>query len=78
MRPYVALTLHRDQIRDISLRQRVTGLRVYGSELHGDDTTASGLDLLVERKPAKGGAGFWGCSNFPRCESKLPMVAALR
>ena len=33
---------------------------------------------MVERTPAKGGAGFWGCSNYPRCKSRLPMVAILR
>lgn len=41
-------------------------------------TCASCGVKLVERKPAKGGAGFWGCSNYPRCKSKLPMLAALR
>ena len=41
-------------------------------------TCASCGIKLVERKPAKGGAGFWGCSNYPRCKSRLPMVAALR
>ena len=41
-------------------------------------TCASCGIKLVERKPAKGGAGFWGCSNYPKCKSRLPMVAALR
>lgn len=41
-------------------------------------TCASCGIKLVARKPAKGGTGFWGCSNYPRCKSKLPMVAALR
>lgn len=41
-------------------------------------TCASCGIKLVERAPAKGGAGFWGCSNYPRCKSRLPMVAALR
>lgn len=26
---------------------------------------------LVERTPAKGGAPFWGCSNFPRCKTRI-------
>lgn len=43
-----------------------------------DHTCASCGIKLVERTPAKGGAGFWGCSNYPRCKSRLPMVAALR
>jgi restriction system protein len=41
-------------------------------------TCASCGIKLVGRTPAKGGAGFWGCSNYPRCKSRLPMVAALR
>lgn len=41
-------------------------------------TCASCGIKLVERTPAKGGAAFWGCSNYPRCKSRLPMVAALR
>lgn len=41
-------------------------------------TCASCGIKLVERTPAKGGAHFWGCSNYPRCKSKLPMAAALR
>lgn len=41
-------------------------------------TCASCGIKLVERKPAKGDAGFWGCSNYPKCKSRLPMVAALR
>ncbi len=41
-------------------------------------TCASCGIKLVERKPAKGDARFWGCSNYPRCKSRLPMVAALR
>ena len=48
MRPSEALTLHREQIREIALRHRVTGVRVFGSALHGDDTVDSDLDLLVE------------------------------
>ena len=40
-------------------------------------TCASCGIKLVERKPAKGGAGFWGCSSYPKCKSRLPMVAAL-
>ncbi len=36
-------------------------------------TCASCGIKLVERTPAKGGAQFWGCSNYPRCKSRLPM-----
>jgi predicted nucleotidyltransferase len=48
MRPSEAPSLHRTQIREIALRHRVSGIRVFGSALHGDDTTESDLDLLVE------------------------------
>lgn len=36
-------------------------------------TCASCGVKMVERKPAKGGAAFWGCANFPRCRTRLPM-----
>ena len=48
MRPSEALSSHRAQIREIVLRHRVSGVRVFGSALHGDDTHGSDLDLLVE------------------------------
>lgn len=48
MRPSQALNAHREAIREIALRHRVTNVRVFGSVLHGDDTEDSDLDLLVE------------------------------
>lgn len=48
MRPSLALNAHREAIREIALRHRVTNVRVFGSVLHGDDTEDSDLDLLVE------------------------------
>lgn len=48
MRPSEALSLHRTQIREIALRHHVSGVGVFGSALHGDDTAESDLDLLVE------------------------------
>lgn len=33
---------------------------------------------LVEYAPPQGGAAFWACSNYLRCNSLLPMTAALR
>ena len=41
-------------------------------------TCASCGIKLVKRIPAKGGTAFWGCSNYPKCKSRLPMVASLR
>ncbi len=37
-------------------------------------TCASCGVKMLERKPAKGGAAFWGCTNFPRCRSTLQMT----
>ncbi len=48
MRPSLALQTHRDAIRQIALRHRVTNVRVFGSVVHGNDTEGSDLDLLVE------------------------------
>lgn len=48
MRPSLALKTHREAIRAIALRHRVTDVRVFGSVVHGDDTEDSDLDLLVE------------------------------
>lgn len=45
---------------------------------YGRPTCASCGDKMVERTPSKGGAQFWGCSNYPRCKTRLPMVTALR
>jgi predicted nucleotidyltransferase len=51
MRPSEALNLHRMQIREIALRHRVSGVRVFGSVLRGDDLESSDLDLLVDPTP---------------------------
>ena len=48
MRPSEALQIHREAIRRIALRHRVTNVRVFGSVVHGADTDESDLDLLVE------------------------------
>jgi predicted nucleotidyltransferase len=48
MRPTLALDQHRDAVRAIALRHRMTQVRVFGSVLHGTDTEASDLDLLVD------------------------------
>lgn len=51
MRPALALNQHRDAVRAIALRHRMTQVRVFGSVLHGTDTEASDLDLLVDPAP---------------------------
>jgi predicted nucleotidyltransferase len=48
MRPSEALSLYRTRIREIALRHRVSGVRVFGSTIRGDDVAGSDLDLLVE------------------------------
>lgn len=42
------LQLHRDQIRVIARKHRVTNPQVFGSVLTGEDTEKSDLDILVE------------------------------
>ena len=51
MRPSEALSLHRARIREIALSHRVSGVRVFGSALRGEDGPDSDLDLLVEPTP---------------------------
>jgi hypothetical protein len=48
MKPSELLKQHRDQVREIALRHRVSSIKVFGSVLHGDDAEGSDLDLLVE------------------------------
>ncbi len=31
---------------------------------------------MVERSPRNGGAAFWGCPNYPRCKTTMPMRGA--
>lgn len=48
MKPSQALIKHREALRALSLRHAVVNPRVFGSVVHGDDTEASDLDLLVD------------------------------
>jgi predicted nucleotidyltransferase len=45
MKPSTALDTHREAIRAIALRHRVTNVRVFGSVVHGNDTEDLDLDL---------------------------------
>jgi restriction system protein len=38
-------------------------------------TCASCGTKMVERAPAKGGAGFWGCAGYPKCRRTMQMAA---
>jgi len=51
MKPSEALNAHRAAIREIVTSHRALNARVFGSVLHGDDTEASDLDLLVDPTP---------------------------
>jgi hypothetical protein len=51
MRPSTALLQHRAAIHRATGRFRATNPRVMGSVLHGNDTDASDLDLLVDPMP---------------------------
>lgn len=48
MRPSAALAANRDAIRRIVAAHRASNPRVFGSVVHGDDTDASDLDILVD------------------------------
>jgi predicted nucleotidyltransferase len=48
MKPSELLELHREEIRDIVLRNNGFNPRVFGSVLKGVDTEESDLDILVE------------------------------
>lgn len=51
MKPSEALEKHREAIRAVVARYRVTNPRVFGSALHGDDRDDSDLDILVDALP---------------------------
>lgn len=53
MLPSQALALHRDAIRNLAQRFRVSNPRVFGSVLHGTDTEESDLEA-VPHSPAGG------------------------
>lgn len=48
MKPSDALKQHREAIRRAVEANHVTNARVFGSALHGSDTDASDLDVLVD------------------------------
>ncbi len=52
MRPSEALHAHRAAIRDVVALHHACNARVFGSVLHGQDTEASDLDILIDPPPA--------------------------
>jgi uncharacterized protein len=51
MRPSIALSTHRTDVRDAALRFHTANPRVFGSALSGHDTEQSDLDILVDPLP---------------------------
>jgi predicted nucleotidyltransferase len=51
LKPSLALELRRSAVRDLVGRFHVANPRVFGSVLHGTDTDAGDLDLLVDALP---------------------------
>ena len=51
MKPSVALSLHRDAVREAAGRFRSANPRVFGSALLGADEEGSDLDILVDALP---------------------------
>ncbi len=48
MKPSEALQSHRNAVLQIAARLGARNVRVFGSVLHGEDTEASDVDLLVD------------------------------
>ncbi|HVZ84793.1 MAG TPA: nucleotidyltransferase family protein [Terracidiphilus sp.] len=51
MRPSDLLPQHRDAIRRMVLQSGMANPRLFGSVVHGSDTDASDLDILVDPSP---------------------------
>jgi uncharacterized protein len=51
MKPSQALYTHRDEIHQLMAQYRLQNVRIFGSVLHGTDTSQSDLDLLVDPAP---------------------------
>lgn len=52
MRPSEALTVHREELRQLVSRYGLSSPRIYGSVLTGKDDEDSDLDLLVDPTPS--------------------------
>ena len=51
MRPSVALQSHRAAIRRVVEAHRACNARIFGSVVHGSDTSGSDLDILIDPTP---------------------------
>lgn len=51
MKPSVALAANREAIRRVVGSHHARNARVFGSVIHGDDTEASDLDILIDPTP---------------------------
>ena len=71
MKPSVALTLHRDEIRRIVAFHNGLNPRVFGSALHGDEAEGSDLDLLID--PGEG-LGLLGIARMALALEEITKV----
>lgn len=62
-------------IRQRSPEQQQALLAVAFEGDYARPTCASCGVKMAERQPKSGGLPFWGCKNYPRCRSTLPMRA---
>ncbi len=65
-------------IRSRTPEQQTALLAVATEGEYWRPTCASCGTKMVERTPKTGGAAFWGCANFPKCRTRLPMRNAVR
>nr|WP_246434823.1 restriction endonuclease [Quisquiliibacterium transsilvanicum] len=56
-------------------QQQAELLAVATEDEYWRPTCASCGVKMIERTPREGGRAFWGCGNYPRCRSTLPMRA---
>lgn len=68
LRPSVELERHADEVRDLARKFRLGDVRVFGSAVHGTDTTSSDIDLLVT---AGEGATLFDVSAFESAVAAL-------
>ena len=47
-------------------------------QLFVQQPTCASCGIKMEHQRADGAVAFWGCNNYPRCKSRLPMLTELR
>ncbi len=64
MRPSEVLKIHANEIRSVVIENGAKNPRVFGSVLHGTDTSESDLDILVD--PIEGCTTLFGLARIKR------------